>query len=59
MTTATRLLNQFHGDGKTTKKQALNQTLDRAGIVASARGGTVTDALKEQITARAEEIWKK
>lgn len=56
MTTASRALGQLHAEGKQ-KKAAITVALERAGVVASARGETLTDELKAQIEKKADSIW--
>ena len=55
-TAATRLLNEEHKAEKK-KVQGLNAAVDRASLLASGRGETLSDKLKASISAKADSIW--
>jgi len=57
MTSATRLLREMKEQSKA-KKVAVNAALDRAGLVASKRNEKLTDQQKDQISAKADEIYR-
>jgi hypothetical protein len=55
-TTATRLLNEMHKDGKP-RKNAVSAALDRVELLAKKRGESVTEEIKAAINTKAGSIW--
>lgn len=56
MTVSTRLLGEMHSEGKK-KAAALAAATERSAALAAARGGELSDELKDSIGAKADSIW--